>query len=108
MGDLIDNTIKAEWTNADALDLQPTYNQLATDCTECEEYDTERHFCPKYCEVIRKTVEEAKQERTGQWIQNDNGTWSCNRCSSWIPDEQHYYANWCLFCGAHMVEEGEG
>lgn len=24
--------IKAEWTNADALDLQPTCNQLATDC----------------------------------------------------------------------------
>ena len=31
MADLIDNTIKAEWTNADALDLQPTCNQLATD-----------------------------------------------------------------------------
>ncbi|MBR2549296.1 MAG: hypothetical protein IKE92_04650 [Clostridiales bacterium] len=24
--------IKAEWTNADALNLQPTCNQLATDC----------------------------------------------------------------------------
>ena len=24
--------IKAEWTNADALDLQPTCNQFATDC----------------------------------------------------------------------------
>ena len=44
----------------------------------------------------------AQPERTGRWIQNDNGTWSCNRCSSWIPDEQHYYANWCLFCGARM------
>lgn len=29
---MIDNTIKAEWTNADALDLQPTCNRLATDC----------------------------------------------------------------------------
>lgn len=26
------NMIKAEWTNADALNLQPTCNQLATDC----------------------------------------------------------------------------
>ena len=24
--------IKAEWTNKDTLDLQPTCNQLATDC----------------------------------------------------------------------------
>ena len=31
MADPIDTTIKAEWTNADALDLQPTCNQLATD-----------------------------------------------------------------------------
>ncbi len=27
-------TIKAEWTNADALNLQPTCNQLATDCID--------------------------------------------------------------------------
>lgn len=38
----------------------------------------------------------------GWWIQNDNGTWSCNRCHSWIPDEQHYYARYCLYCGAKM------
>lgn len=31
MADPIDTTIKAEWTNADALDLQPTCNKLATD-----------------------------------------------------------------------------
>ena len=42
--------------------------------------------------------------RKGKWIQNDNGTWSCNQCNSWIPDEQHYYANWCLYCGADMRE----
>lgn len=38
----------------------------------------------------------------GWWIQNDNGTWSCNRCHSWIPDEQHYYAQYCLYCGSKM------
>lgn len=36
------------------------------------------------------------------WRQNDNGTWSCSECSSWIPDEQHYYARFCLHCGARM------
>ena len=45
------------------------------DCTECEEYDTERHYCPRYCDVIRQTLEEAKQERTGRWIhETDSGT----------------------------------
>lgn len=38
----------------------------------------------------------------GRWIKNDNGTWSCGRCHSWIPDEQHYYARFCLYCGAKM------
>ena len=38
----------------------------------------------------------------GWWIRNDNGTWSCNRCHSWIPDEQHYYAQYCLYCGSKM------
>jgi hypothetical protein len=31
------------------------------DCTECAEYDNKTHSCPEYCEVIRKTVEEAQK-----------------------------------------------
>ena len=38
----------------------------------------------------------------GHWIINDNGTYSCSVCQSWIPNEQHYYANYCLHCGADM------
>ena len=48
------------------------------------------------------TVEERKK---GKWIKNSNGTWSCNQCQSWIPDEQHFYANYCLYCGADMRGE---
>ena len=44
----------------------------------------------------------------GKWIQNDNGTWSCNLCQSWIPNEQHYYARFCLFCGAYMKGVDDG
>ena len=36
------------------------------------------------------------------WKKNDNGTYSCERCHSWIPEEQWHYANWCLYCGADM------
>ena len=40
--------------------------------------------------------------RHGYWIDNSNKTWSCSICQSWIPDEQHSYARYCLHCGAEM------
>ena len=43
----------------------------------------------------------------GKWIQNNNGTYSCSLCQSWIPEEQHYYAQFCLYCGADMREKGD-
>lgn len=43
--------------------------------------------------------------RYGHWVRNDNGTYSCSECHSWIPDEQHYYARYCLLCGARMADE---
>ena len=45
---------------------------------------------------------EAEPVRHGHWVRNDNGTYSCSECHSWIPNEQHYYARYCLFCGAKM------
>lgn len=39
-----------------------------------------------------------------QWKKNDNGTYSCERCHSWIPKQQWHYANYCLYCGAYMYE----
>ena len=44
---------------------------------------------------------------TGEWIQNDNGTYSRSVCHSWIPEEQHYYAQFCLYCGARMIRKNE-
>lgn len=66
------------WANA--------YEQFLTDIENCATID-------------------AVPVRHGRWIQNDNGTWSCNRCHSWIPDEQHYYAQYCLYCGSKMDGE---
>ena len=50
------------------------------------------------------TIEERK---TGRWIKNDNGTYSCSICQSWIPEEQHYYARYCLYCGANMEDKAD-
>lgn len=52
----------------------------ATDCVECK----------------------AELVKHGHWIDNNNKTWSCSICQSWIPDEQHSYARYCLHCGAEM------
>lgn len=42
------------------------------------------------------------EPKKGRWIRNDNGTYSCSVCQSWIPEEQHYYSRYCLYCGAKM------
>lgn len=82
------------------------------DCTECPDYDNETHSCPKYCDVIRKTLEEAKQERTGRWIQHEDSEdmflafltpYHCSECGAVCRD---IHDKWCYGCGARM--EGEG
>ena len=45
------------------------------------------------------------ERKKGKWIKNDNGTYSCSLCHSWIPEEQYYYAQFCLYCGADMRGE---
>ena len=44
-------------------------NQLAGEymtcyksCTECEAYDKEKHYCPKWCDVIKNTAKELAEE----------------------------------------------
>ena len=59
-----------------------------------------------YVQVVdRGDIEEAPtiepERKTGEWIRNDNGTYSCSLCQSWIPEEQYYYARFCLYCGAY-------
>lgn len=59
--------------------------------------------CIKFCQSI--PAADVEEVRRGKWIINDNGTYSCSLCQSWIPDEQHHYARYCLYCGAKMDEE---
>lgn len=54
-------------------------------------------------EVITGELPSAQPEReSAEWVKNDNGTYSCSKCKSWIPKEQRYYARFCLYCGAKM------
>ena len=54
-----------------------------------------------YTEGFMKGVE-LSERKHGHWIKNDNGTYSCSKCCSWIPEEQYYYAKYCLYCGSSM------
>lgn len=43
----------------EALEQQKEY-KLDEWCTDCKEYDQEKHCCPRFNRVIRRTVEEMK------------------------------------------------
>ena len=60
-------------------------------------------------DVAKRRINELPSiHEKGHWVQNDNGTWSCSNCQSWIPNEQHYYARFCLHCGADMRGDDDG
>ena len=75
-------------------------------CTDCKEYDQEKHCCHRWSKVIRNTVEEMKKEqepKTGHWIDReiyDADRWKCSECGRTEP----YKENYCPNCGAKMIE----
>lgn len=126
--------IKAEWTNADALNLQPTCNNLATDCISRQAaIDSIRRIKVNYCEtaddqilLIDKAMAmtelmmlpSAQPERkTGRWIKHkDRSCWYCSECNvddyyaySWNCDtgEYEFQDNYCPNCGCKMEVEHE-
>lgn len=53
-------------------------------------------------QIILLPSADVRENIHGEWIKNDNGTYSCSLCQSWIPNEQYSYARFCLHCGANM------
>lgn len=41
-----------------------------SDCKTCAEYDSDNGYCPKYCEVIRKTLDELAPNIKAYYEQN--------------------------------------
>lgn len=35
-------------------------------CTDCNEYNQEKHYCPKFCDVIRETDKEMREYYEGE------------------------------------------
>ena len=40
--------------------------RLDQKCTDCNEYNQEKHYCPKFCDVIRETTEEMQEFYKGE------------------------------------------
>ena len=78
-------------------------------CTDCKEYDHEKHCCHRWSNVIRNTVEEMKQEpKTGHWIKIkpyplQMHNYECSECGHETDDNTE---NYCSECGAKMESEG--
>jgi hypothetical protein len=89
---------------AKALEQEP---QTFKWCTDCREYDQEKHCCHRWSKVIRDTVEETKQEpKTGQWIVHPiYAHLVCSKCLSGAPYDCK--TNYCPNCGADMREVEE-
>ena len=86
-------------------------------CTDCKEYDQEKHCCHRWSKVIRDTVEEMKQEpKTGHWEEHNTGHstyYDCSLCGCLAPCTETAdsfiwkLSNFCPDCGAKMVEPQE-
>lgn len=37
-----------------------------SNCTDCKEYNKEKHYCPKFCDLIRDTTKEMQEFYKGE------------------------------------------
>lgn len=78
-------------------------------CTDCKEYDQEKHCCHRWSKAIRNTVEEMKQEqepRKGHWLCRPHvyGVTYCSICDFELKIDN---TNYCPHCGAKMESEAD-
>lgn len=82
-------------------------------CTDCAEYDSERHCCPRWNRVIRHTVDDLKaaqpERKRGQWIfhpeqRNIYGgiCIECSECREKYVVQYVSYEKFCRNCGTRM------
>ena len=67
-----------------AKELAEEYIPCTKPCTDCEAYDLVKHNCPKFCKVIKETVEELAEEYNNGWIP----------CSERLPDNDNEVLCW--------------
>ena len=90
----------------DLVSRQAAIDAVHEEFDECLVWDESGEYTADEVERILDRVPSAQPEwKKGRWIRNDNGTYSCSVCQSWIPEEQYFYARYCLCRGADMRGE---
>ena len=72
------------------------YEECYKDCGDCEAYEKEKHYCPKFCNVIKETVKEIEANHN-DWIP----------CSERLPETSGEYLTWVKYDGKefHSIDE---
>lgn len=112
VADLVDDLIEIVKQEAAA------YEECYKDCGECEAYEKEKHYCPKFCKVITEAVKEIEENHNkGKWEMTYKGkrkdvntglmiaAYNC-KCSvcGWETGNQGTRFSYCPKCGAKMDE----
>lgn len=84
-------------------------------CTDCKEYDAEKHHCPRYNRVIREALKDAKPRNTGEWSFFGDNMFKCTSCGVAYTTRQlnalrtyttdPYFPKFCPNCGTDMRGE---
>ena len=96
-------------------------------CTDCKEYDQEKHCCHRFSKIINQTVEEIRGTTAiGLWVKvggfvtpGGDPVWKCSNCGKGVHvygvEHSTYGADiadnqWvaCPNCGAIMIGERDG
>lgn len=92
------------------LELEKEECDEQVSCTECEHYDKEKHYCPRFCSVIRDAVRES--EEPAEWILLDecsNSGYYCSKCHKKVIKEGWSdtvkKVKYCPNCGRRMQSE---
>ena len=85
-------------------------------CTECKEYDNEKHCCPRFNHVIRETVKEIRAERKSVIYYADGysdgcmmyDTAECPSCGYMFDEDDSVWGEpFCPHCGQELEWVGE-
>ena len=71
-------------------------------CTECKEYDKEKHCCPRWNKVIRKTVEEVKSQYALEYPKIIH----CEDCKFYTPMNRALKTGICSLTMHHLGDDG--
>ena len=82
--------------------LPPAQPDLNEWCTDCKEYDSEKHHCPRYNRVIREALNGAEPRKSGKWTVYDRRTIPYQYICSEFGAYHRARYDFCPSCGACM------